>query len=117
MKKLIPPITLASLLVGCVSSVEVSPMTQNHYQPTTQASVVILKLKPDRAYVEIADVSAMQFRQSQTEQILTEIRQKAAAVGADAVLITGEETFRRDFVLYRSMSAVALKWTDSVLKP
>lgn len=101
---------LLCLFTGCASTVEISKITTDAYRPTRAETVEILKIKPDRPYKQIADVSAMQWPNGQSAQMFSAIRAKAAAVGADAVLITDEQTFRRDFVLYRSVTGVALKW-------
>jgi hypothetical protein len=104
------PLLLVLIVSGCASSVEVTKLTPESYPASQPAQVEILKIKPDKPYAQIADVSAMQFPNSQSERRYAEMRAKAAKVGADAILITSEQTFRRDFVLYRSVTGVALKW-------
>lgn len=100
------------LCCGCASSIEVTRTTSEFHMPTNPGNVEILKVPPTRPNKQIADVSAMQYPNGESARMWSDIRTHAASVGADAVLITDEQTFRRDFILYRSVTGVALKWTQ-----
>lgn len=100
----------ACLLTGCASTIEVTRTTTDIYMPTRADKVEVIKIPPTRPHKELADISAMQYPNGKSAEMWWDIRIQAAAIGADAVLVTDEQTFRRDFVLYRSVTGVALKW-------
>lgn len=72
----------ALLLTGCVTDVANRYYADEHYPPKPVSEVLLLNSKPDRPFVVIADF------QSRGESP-DDMREKAAAIGADAVIVSG----------------------------
>ena len=68
-------------LVGCASDVANRYYGDQRYSPTPIDQVELLRSKPDRPFVVIAD---FQSRGESPE----DLRKKAAAIGADAVIVS-----------------------------
>ena len=79
----------ALLLVGC-TTVEVTRTTKEKFPRTKVAEVQILKTTPAQAYDEIGTVAVSGFKIKEASKMHQQLREKAAAVGADAVILTTE---------------------------
>jgi len=75
-----------ALLAGCVTT-DVTKTGKGHYDPTDPNNVEILMTKPNREFVELGSVSAAKFKPNQTAMMHNALRNKSAALGADAVII------------------------------
>lgn len=90
--KLIPILTLitaCAALTAC-GTVQVTKTARGFYNPTNPNNVEILKTVPNRKYTELGIVTASGFLRSETAVMHNAIRNKAAALGADAVVLTEE---------------------------
>jgi len=67
--------------MGCASDVANRYYGTAHYPPKPQAEVAILQSKPSRPFTVIADFQS----RGETPE---DMRLKAAAIGADAVIVT-----------------------------
>lgn len=90
--KLIPLVTLltaCTLFTGC-GTVEVTKTARGFYNPTNPNNVDILKTVPNRKFTELGIVTASGFLTTETAVMHNAIRTKAAALGANAVVLTEE---------------------------
>ena len=76
----------AALFAGCVTT-DVTKTGKGHLDPTDPNNVEILMTKPSREFVELGAVSAAKFKPNQTAKMHNALRNKSAALGADAVII------------------------------
>lgn len=76
----------AALFAGCVTT-DVTKTGKGHFDPTDPNKVEILMTKPEREFVELGSVSAARFKPKQTAKMHNALRNKSAALGADAVVI------------------------------
>lgn len=73
---------------GCSSNIQVTKTATAEYKATEPDQVQILMTKPDKPYVEIATVTATDQKPKETAKLHKELRAKAAALGANAVILT-----------------------------
>lgn len=76
-------------LVGC-ASIDVTKTSRGFYNPTNPNDVDILKTRPVRAFEELGTITAVGFSPSSSAVMHNEIRGKAAALGANAAILTEE---------------------------
>src|ERR1700756_2964284 len=75
-------------LAGCISSNE-SPTGLDRYEPTSKKSIHLLDNSPDSStYEVIGTVSATGAPLASKEAVFEKLKKPAAALGADAVIIT-----------------------------
>lgn len=90
MGRLIVFVITAVLLTGCAQPIKFARYTETTYPPTTE--VEVLRTKPaDRAYVELGEIR-LRLKRSNEEDAILLIKQKAREVGANAIVILGEES-------------------------
>lgn len=87
--KLISISIAAAFLVSC-ASVDITKTSKEFYDPTDANRIEILKTRPQKAYEELGDITAANFLLNQTAVMHNEIRNKAAGLGAHAVILTSE---------------------------
>jgi hypothetical protein len=80
---------LCWLLVGC-AEVDITKTNKGFYDQTNPNDVEILKTRPDKPYVELGTVTALNFSVSEAAKMHNAIRAKSAALGATAVILTEE---------------------------
>ena len=99
MRKPITAVLLALLVAGCATTnVKVMRYTTEIYAPTQPSSVEILRTKIEgRPYTEIGEVS-LRIKKSNEETAVAMLREKAAQLGANALILMGE----------RSVGAIAM---------
>lgn len=86
---------LCLLLVGC-ASFDVTKMDNvKTYPPNNPADVEILTQEPARPYVVIAEIRAQGETISRQENMKERMKEKAAAMGADAIILKSDEEVRR----------------------
>lgn len=73
-------------VTGCAVT-DVTKTAKGHYDATNPNDVEILFTKPSKPYIELGSVSAAKFQAGQTATMHNAFREKAAALGANAVLI------------------------------
>jgi len=93
MKKIILMCLMFVFVVGCASSsVNVMKFTTDVYPQTLASHIKIHRtMVNDRAYIELAEIST-RIKKSNQETVLAELREKAAELGADALILTGERS-------------------------
>lgn len=94
MKTIIPFIVfLTILLSGCSPSVNFMKYSDDNYPPTN--SVEVLRKKPvEKEYLELGELS-IQVKKgifSNQEEVVLKLKEKAKQIGADAIIILGEES-------------------------
>lgn len=89
MRSLLISVIAALLLAGC-ASVDVTKTAKGYHEPTNPNDVEILFTRPNSSYTELAAVSVTGFSPNQTAKMHNALRQKTAAFGASAVLITNQ---------------------------
>lgn len=96
-------VLLAAFAVGCATpTAKVMRYTTETFPPTVASSVRIHRTRiEDRPYIEIAEVS-LRIKKSNQETAVAVLREKAAELGADALILMGE----------RSVGAVAMPVGD-----
>jgi hypothetical protein len=77
---------LALAICGC-ASVDVTKTGKGYYEPTNPNDVEILMTKPETPFVELGTVSVNGFEPSQTAKMHNAVRDKAAGLGANAVIL------------------------------
>lgn len=98
------------LLCGC-GSIKVTGNGKT-YPATYPGDVQILKIKPDRHFEELGDVSATDWPESKLPQMLEHLKAQAAKLGANAVFISSEGVTRHDFTNFRWATGSAIRWKD-----
>ena len=86
MKKTVICIFLAALM-GC-TTVDVTKTAKGFYEATDANEVEILKTIPSKRYIELGTVTASGFSVTDSAKMHNAIRNKAAQLGANAVVLT-----------------------------
>ena len=103
---------IAFLLCGC-SSVDMIRTSPAIYAPTDPNTIAILKTKPDEKFIELGSVTTTGFSAAQEASMHESIRTKAAALGADAVIITSEGLIPESWGRHqRWATGVAIRYKD-----
>ena len=71
---------------GCAVT-DVTKTAKGHYDSTNPNDVDIVFTRPSKPYIELGSVSAAKFQPGQTATMHNAFREKAAALGANAVII------------------------------
>lgn len=79
-----------SLMLAACATVDVTKTAKGHYDATNPNEVEILKTRPTRPYIELGTITAADFPINATATMHNEIRAKAAALGANAAILTEE---------------------------
>ena len=82
-------LVLLMSLIGC-ASVDVTKTSKGFYNPTNPNEVEILKTRPTRSFEELGTITAVEFDVKETAVMHNEIRNKTAALGANAAILTEE---------------------------
>lgn len=102
--KLVLCITFMASLTAC-ATVDITKTAEGYYEPTSPASVKILKTKPNEAFIELGTVTVTGFASTDTAKMHNAIRSKASALGANAVIITDEGLIPKGFGTYESWAS------------
>lgn len=94
------------MLVGC-QTVDVTKTAKGSFSPTIASEVEILRTRPERSYIELATVTTTGHSPSQEAKMHNALREKTAAFGANAVLLT-ESGVNQDGYLWSR--GVAIRW-------
>jgi hypothetical protein len=91
MKTIIPAIIFLSILFcGCSPSVNFMKYIDENYPPTN--SVEVLRSKPaSRDYIELGELS-LKIKKSNEDQAVLKLKEKAKEIGADAIILLGENS-------------------------
>lgn len=100
---------LCLLLAGC-ATVDVTKTAKGFYDPTNASDVEILKTRPDKPFVELGTVTATGFAPSESAVMHNAIRDKSAALGATAVILTEEGIIPGGFGGRRWATGVAIRY-------
>jgi hypothetical protein len=100
----------ASFTIGC-ASVDVTKTSKGAVVATNPNEVEVLMTRPDRKYQELGVLNAHGYRSSDTAKMHNVLRNKAAPLGADAVVITDSGQIPDGWGGYQIwVNAVAVKW-------
>jgi hypothetical protein len=97
------------LLAGC-AEVDVTKTAKGFFNQTDPNEVEILKTRPDKPYVELATVTATGFAPAESAKMHNAIRDKSAALGATAVILTEEGIVRGSWGMERWATGVAIRY-------
>ncbi len=90
---MIRPVFLALIIFGlaaCASSPRFAKYTDVTYPPTTE--VEVLRTKPaDRPYIELGELR-LRIKKSNEDDAILFLKAKAMEIGADAIVILGEQS-------------------------
>ena len=112
-KRLLVLLVLCCVMVGC-ASIDVSRNSAAIYSPTDVNTVALLKVTPYRGYEEIATFTVTGFSSTQVDTMHYAMRQRAATLGADAVVLTGESLVPSDWGGYDLLGkAIAIRYTGA----
>lgn len=100
---------LIGFLVGC-ASVDVTKTGKGFYNPTDPNEVEILLNRSEKPYEELGTVVADHFSTSDTAKMYNAIRAKAAPLGANAVVLTGQGTFKCGLLHRMWAQGVAIRY-------
>jgi len=91
MKTIISVIIFSSILFsGCSPSVNFMKYIEDTYPPTN--SVEVLRKKPvEKEYIELGELT-LKIKKSNQEEAVLQLKEKAKEIGADAIIILGEES-------------------------
>lgn len=98
----------AIFLIACVGTVDVTKTATGFYPPTDPSALEILKTRPSRAYDELGTVMVTNFAVNDTAKMHNAIRAKAAALGANAVILTEEGVTKTGALTQRWATGVAI---------
>lgn len=93
MKKLFRIAAVVMLCIGCGGpQVKLMKYTADTYPATLPTNVEVLRTKIEaRSYVEIGEVS-LRVNKSNEETAIGQLKERAAQIGADAIILVGERT-------------------------
>ena len=86
-------------LYGC-ANVDITKTSTGFHDRTDPNTIEILKTRPDKAYEELGTITVTGFKSSETAKMHNAIRAKAAALGANAVVLTEEGLVPKGFGAY-----------------
>lgn len=96
-------------LAGC-ASVDMTKTAKGTFAATNPNSVEVLKTRPDKPYDELATFTVTGFSASDTAKLHNALREKAAPLGANAVIITSEGIVPRTFGADQWATGVAVRF-------
>ncbi len=104
-------LVVAMCVLTACSSVDVTKTAKGSYDSTDANEIEILKTKPEsREYFELGTVTATGFATSDVAKMHNAIRSKAAALGAEAVILTDEGVVRGGWGMERWAMGAAIRW-------
>jgi hypothetical protein len=107
-KHIVLVVFLASL-VGC-ASVDVTKTSQGYFAPTDPNLVEVLKTRPEKSFVELGTITVTGFKSKETAKMHNAIREKAAPLGANAIILTEEGLIQVPFGMERWATGVAIRY-------
>jgi len=100
-----------SVLIACAPTARFARYTDLSFPSTTE--VEVLRTKPaDRPYIELGEIR-LQLKKSNEDDAILVLREKAKEVGADAIVILGEQS-RGAVLLPMGSMTVAVPLRDLV---
>lgn len=111
---LILDIVFALAVSGCVTGTAVQTGDHTYAPRADWAGVKLYFEKPTRPYEVVGPVSALGAPAAQERAIYDMLKQQAASLGADAVLVGGSMStaYRDGFFHGKKNSGIAIKFTD-----
>lgn len=101
----------AVVAMSACSGIDVTKTAKGHYDPTPPSEVEILMTQPQqKEYFELGVVTADGFSVADVAKLHNGIREKAAAIGAQAVIVTDEGINSDGWGRVRWMTGVAIRW-------
>jgi hypothetical protein len=97
-------------LAGC-ANVDITKTSSGFYDRTDPNTIEVLKTRPEKSYEELGTITVTEFASSDTAKMHNAIRAKAAALGANAVVLTEEGLVPKGFGNYdRWATGVAIRF-------
>lgn len=109
--RFLPVLLIAAVLTAC-AHVDVTKTSKGFYDPTNPADVDILKTRPEKHYEELGTVTVTGFDADESAKMHNAIREKAAVLGANAVILTEEGMVAKGFGMKRWATGVAIRYKD-----
>lgn len=97
-------------LTSCGATVDVTKTAKGFFAPTDPDFVEILQTLPNRAFIELATVSTNRWSPKQTAKMHNALREKSAALGADAVILQNTGVNQGSYSSYMWATGVAIKY-------
>jgi len=110
--RFLPALVALAFLSAC-AHVDVTKTSKGFYDPTNASDVEILKTRPDRHYEELGTVTVTGFKPEEAAKMHNAVREKAAALGANAVILTEEGMVQDGWGLKRWATGVAIRFAAS----
>ncbi len=106
-------ILISVLLAGCTTGAA-TRVTSISYTPTEASSLQVFFEKPSRPYTVIGFVSAQGDAYVKEAAVFKKLKEEAAKIGADALLMRHDVTEEQDASGYQMKrgTGLALKWVD-----
>ena len=99
-----------TVLASC-ATVDITKTSSGYSEPTDPNKVEILKTRPEQTYTELGTLTVTGFDSSDVAKMHNAIRQKAAPLGAHAVIVTEEGMVPEGFGNYsRWATGVAIRY-------
>jgi len=108
MKKIVSTVFLIGL-VGC-ASVDVTKTSQGFFAATDPNLVEVLKTRPEKSFTELGTITVTGFSAKETAKMHNAIREKAAPLGANAIILTEEGLIPVPFGMERWATGVAIRY-------
>jgi hypothetical protein len=100
-------------VTGC-ASVDITKTGTGYYAPTNPNKIEILKTRPENKYIELGTLTVTGFDSKAVAKMHNAIRNKAAPLGAEAVIITEEGMVPEGFGTYsRWATGVAIRYDNT----
>lgn len=110
LKRLALIVAIVGTIAGC-ASVDVTKTAKGTLNATNPNEIEVLMTRPDRKYQELGVLNAHGYGTRETAKMHNALRNKAAALGADAVVVTDSGQIPDGWGGYKVWSnAVAVKW-------
>jgi hypothetical protein len=106
-------ILVSIIFLAACAHVDVTKAGKGFYDPTNAADVGILKTKPDRHFEELGTVTVTGFDADEAAKMHNAIREKSAALGANAVILTEEGLVQAGFGYKRWATGVAIRFATT----
>lgn len=102
--------TIAISALSACANVDVTKTSQGYFSATDPNTIDVLKTRPEKVYTELGTITVSGFSASETAKMHNAIREKAAPLGANAVILTEEGLISRTFGMDRWATGVAIRF-------
>lgn len=103
-------LSLSLLVLSGCAAVDMTKTAQGTFAATNPNAVEVLKTRPEKSYTELATFTVTGYSSNDTAKMHNAMREKAAPLGANAVIITAEGMIPRTFGLDQWATGVAIRF-------